>query len=430
MATGPDSIVHFLDPSGITALLGEFSSAETVILEHINRKIAAAESLDALLDFLFESVRTVSPCDRLSLAFVEENGRRLVSHFTKAAYEPILLGKGYATDLAGSSLEAILNRGTPRIINDLERYLQQRPDSGVTRLLIREGVRSSLTCPLKVEGRIVGLLFRSSRRANAYEDRHALFHLATAERLSQAVEKTWRIEQLTAANKAYFEMLGFVTHELKSPIASMLMDASLLINGYLGPLDTKQRDKLTSLTRKGEYLLNLVQEYLDLARLEGGDLKARIRPEVDWVAAVIEPSLELIRSPMENKRMTLTRKIPADLPRVAVDPDLMKIVMVNLLGNAVKYGRDAGRIDLIAEVAEGRLRVSVRNEGPGFPADQESKLFRKFSRLDSPALRKEKGTGVGLYTTWRIIQAHGGRIQATSEEGRWAEFAFLIPQPV
>lgn len=429
MTTGPDTTVCYVDPVRDLAPPGSFSAAETEILDRINRKIAAAESLDVLLDFLFEAIRAVSPCDRLSLAFVEEDGRRLVSHLTRAAYQPVLLARGYAADLAGSSLEAILTRGTPRIINDLQRYLERRPESAPSRLLVREGVRSSLTCPLKVEDRIVGLLFRSSRQANAYQEHHARFHLAMAERLSQAVEKTWRIEQLSAANRAYFEMLGFVAHELKSPVASMLMDASLLINGYLGPLDAKQREKLAGLSKKGEYLLNLVQEYLDLARLEGGDLKARIRPDVEFVASVIAPGVELVLSPMKGKRITLTQTIPDDLPPVSVDPDLMKIAMVNLLSNAVKYGYEGGQIRLSVQVAEGHLSVSVRNDGPGFPESQKSRLFRKFSRLDLPALRREKGTGVGLYTTWRIIQAHRGTIRADAEEGRWAEFSFSVPQP-
>ncbi|HOW71263.1 MAG TPA: HAMP domain-containing sensor histidine kinase [Phycisphaerae bacterium] len=429
MAIDPDTLVRFLDPADAGAQPGVLSPAETQILELINRKVAAAESLDELLAFLFDRLREISPCDRVSLAFVEENGRRLVSHRTRATYEPLLLGNGYAADLAGSSLETILHRGTPRIISDLERYLEQRPKSASTRLLVREGVRSNLTCPLAVEGRIVGLLFRSSRHANAYQDRHARFQTAIAERLGQAVEKAWRIEQLTAANKAYFEMLGFVTHELKSPVASMLMDAGLLMNGYLGPLEAKQREKLASLTRKGEYLLGLVQEYLDLARLEGGELKARLRPDIDFQTSVVEPSLELVRSQLENKRMELTRSIPPDLPRVTIDPDLVKIVMVNLLSNAAKYGFEGGQILLSALVSEGQLRVSVRNDGPGFSASHRSGLFRKFSRLDVPALRKERGTGVGLYTAWRIIQAHGGRIEAKSEEGRWAEFSYSIPQP-
>ena len=97
-------------------------------------------------------------------------------------------------------------------------------------------MRSNLACPLSVEGRIVGFIFRSSRRTHAYRPRHIELQMAISERLSQAVEKAWRIEQLEEANHAYTQMLGFVSHELKSPVASMVTDAELLSQGYLGDL--------------------------------------------------------------------------------------------------------------------------------------------------------------------------------------------------
>ncbi len=103
--------------------------------------------------------------------------------------------------------------------------------------------------------------------------------MAIAERLSQAVEKAWRIEELEQANYAYTQMLGFVSHELKSPVASMVTDARLLADGYLGDMPPQQKDKLERLIRKGEYLLDLVREYLDLARVEGGELEAAPAPE-------------------------------------------------------------------------------------------------------------------------------------------------------
>jgi signal transduction histidine kinase len=115
---------------------------------------------------------------------------------------------------------------------------------------------------------------------------------------------------------------------------------------------------------------------------------------------------------------------------IECDPGLLNIVMANLLGNAVKYGNEEGQIRLRVTQPEGKLAVSVWNAGPGFPRSERSKLFKKFSRLQTRELMARKGTGVGLYTCWRIIQAHGGRIWADSEPGAWAEFCFEIPQPL
>ena len=104
--------------------------------------------------------------------------------------------------------------------------------------------------------------------------------------------------------------------------------------------------------------------------------------------------------------------------------------MVNLLGNAVKYGQEGGLIRLRYDHLPYSFVVSVWNEGPGFAAEERSRLFRKFSRLQAPELKARKGTGVGLYTAWRIAHIHGGRMDATSKHGSWAEFRLEVPQPL
>jgi signal transduction histidine kinase len=414
--------LRYLKPPSVEDL----PPAQREALDRVNDRINAARDLEETMAFLFEATRSVSPCDRIGLAFLEEDDRRVVAHHAVASYEPLLLTKGYAEDLQRSSLERVIHEGRPRVINDLEQYLEEHPQSRSTKLLLREGVRSSMTCPMFVDDRIVGLLFRSSRQKHAYDERHVGLHLAMAGRISQAVEKAWRIEQLEAANAAYTEMLGFVSHELKSPLSSIIMDAGVLRDGYLGDLESKQVEKLARMVAKAEYLLNLVRDYLDLARIESGRLELNAVPDVRFAVDVVRAAVDIVRPQLEEKKMRLEEDLD-DSVTCACDPDLMRVAAVNLVGNAVKYGFDGGEI-LLRVAAEGdRLYFSVRNEGPGFPPGMRSKLFRKFSRLDTPELKKRKGTGVGLYTTWRIIELHGGRTQARSEEGRWAEFSIELP---
>lgn len=400
---------------------------ERQVLDRINQKVAAAESLEALVDFLFSSVQPIFDCDRVAVAFVEEGGARLIAHYTRAAYEPVLLAKGYAEELDGSSLNAILETGKPRIITDLEQHLRCRPSSRSTRLLVREGVRSSMTCPLVVEGRIVGLLFFSSRRPHAYNDHHLALHLSIAERLGQAVEKARRIEELAEANRAYSEMLGFVSHELKSPLASIVMEAHMLTDGYVGALDPSQRAVVAKIVRKADYLLNLIREYLDLGRLEGGELKAYPRDGVDLALDVLAPACEIVASLAVEKGIRVEQLAP-DAPVVLrCDPDLLRIVAVNLVSNAIKYGNEGGRVEISAGRSPQGSWFSVWNDGPGFPSSLRPRLFRRFSRLNTPQLMRRKGSGVGLYTAWRLVQLHGGRIEADSEEGKWARFTVDIP---
>lgn len=407
-----------------------FSPREREVLDLVNRKVAAAESLEDILGFLLAATGDVCPCDRISLAFLEDDGRRLVSHCTQARYQPLLLKKGYAGDVDRSSLARVIAEGRPRVIADLPAYLTEHPDSPSSRLLVKEGVQSSMTCPLLVDGRVVGVMFRSARRPRAYDAGQVRLHRALAERLSQAVEKALRIERLEEARRAYGEMLGFVAHELKSPVASMAMDLHVLEDGHFGPVTAAQRQRMQRMRGKCDYLLGLVGEYLNLARLEGGELEPDIRESVPMVGEVLEPALEVVASQVEAKRMTVHRDLPDPEPTADCDPALMRIVFVNLLGNAAKYGREGGAIRVSAATVDGQVVLAVRNDGAGFPPQEKARLFRRFSRLRVPEHRGVKGTGVGLYTCWRIVKAHGGRIDAESEYGEWAEFRLRIPRNV
>ena len=153
----------------------------------------------------------------------------------------------------------------------------------------------------------------------------------------------------------------------------------------------------------------------------------RARP-CDFAAVVLEPAVELILPQLQARAMTLERRLATPLPPVPCDPDLMRIVLVNLLGNAAKYGRDGGAVRVALEPGPDHLLVTVWNQGAGFTAEERPRLFRKFSRLQSPEARGQKGTGVGLYTAWRIVHLHGGRMDARSEPGAWAEFSLELPQ--
>jgi signal transduction histidine kinase len=372
----------YRDPQGLRPLTAE----QRTLLRVVNQRIAAKPGLVDVVNYLFDETQVLIPCDRMSFAFVEEGGRRVTSYFTRAAYEP-LLRKGYSEHLRGSSLQQVLNTGTPRIIGDLQRYLDDHPRSRSTRLLLKEGVRSSLTCPLQVEGRVVGFVFRSSREANKYTHRHVELQMSITERLSQAVEKAWRIEQLEQANRAYFELLGFVSHELKSPLASLVTDARLLTGGYLGDLEQPQKDRVERMAQKGEYLIDLIREYLDLSQVEGGELELHPHKDVRVAEDLVLPVVELLQTQLNSHDLKLTTEVtPADAV-VECDPALLRIALSNFLGNAAKYGEPGGQVRVTARRPDNELSVSVWNEGPGFPRDQRGKLFRKFTRLSNPVPR-------------------------------------------
>jgi len=171
----------------------------------------------------------------------------------------------------------------------------------------------------------------------------------------------------------------------------------------------------------------MVRDYLNLARVDAGELSADLGEVRDFTAEVVQPAIELVRGEIEERGQQLTLAAAPNLPAVNCDPALLRVAVLNFMSNASKYGIEGGRIRVSVAAAGDRLRLSVWNSGPGFPLEQRGKLFRRFSRLSDPELRKRKGTGVGLYTSARVVAAHAGRVGADSRPGEWAEFWFEIP---
>jgi signal transduction histidine kinase len=426
----PASSTLYMYLTGTHEQSSEFTLRERKMFYAVNDLARSAGTLSELMDAVYSATCDVCPTDRMSFLMLEEGGTRVISHWVRTRYETTHLTGGYQEDLQGSSLAALLESGQPRVINDLELYLAEHPASRATKLLVQEGIRSSLAYPLQVDGQAVGILVRNSTEPWSFGYHQLKVHEVLVRMLSQAVRRAYQYEQVDAANRAYMEVLGFVSHELKSPLASIVMDARLMTEGYIGTLEPKQVERVQKIIIKADYLLSLIREYLDLARLEGGELTLRPRAGVDFIDEVLEQAIDLAHGHIEQREMKIIRMLPRERAKIECDPDLVRIALFNLVGNAAKYGKLGGNIRVGLVVQQNSFEVSVFNDGPGFPPEEKPKLFRKFSRLETAELRKQKGTGVGLYTVWRIVQLHGGRTWAESQQGQWAEFGFAIPQPV
>ena len=404
------------------------SPSELSILGQINHKVAAHTSLPDIIDFVFNTMKPIRASDRLALAFLEEDGRRIWAQHVVSEYKNRKLDIGYSEDLLGSSLQKVIEKRKPRIIDDLEAYYKNHPQSRSTRLILEEGIRSSMTCPLFQDDRCVGVIFWSSRRPHAYDYNRMQRHRAIAERLSQAVENAYLIEQLKSANNSYLDMLSFVSHELKHPVSTLITNTHLLIDGYLGPLNQDQLRKLRSIRNQGDYLLGILKQYLDLARIEAGKLKLNTVAVEDVSSEILDQAIELAipQELIENGRFE-RKQLHKDQP-LQCDPNLIKIALVNLLTNAVKYAYGDGKITIETERSGRYYQCSVYNEGKGFSPEQQHLLFRKFSRLESgESTPLSRGTGVGLYNAWNIINLHHGKISAESEPGKWARFTLQLP---
>jgi len=246
--------------------------------------------------------------------------------------------------------------------------------------------------------------------------------------MSLNLQKT--MNDLKELNKKYLGLLGFTTHELKQPLGVLKGYLIMLHDETLGKLSTPlQKEAILEMRSNVNTLNDMIQKYLQLTKIEAGQLvveKKRINLFEEAVNPVLEG--ETPQLSIKNMQVVIEEKEELEKLEITADPILIRIVFSNLITNAIKYGRDGRTISLGFKEQDADYRFHVRNEGPGIPEDKLEAVFGKFVRVDIKELGKQLGTGLGLYNTKEIIEKHGGKIWAESEEGKWADFIFLLPK--
>ena len=236
--------------------------------------------------------------------------------------------------------------------------------------------------------------------------------------------------KLQDLNRHYLEMLGFVTHELMQPIGVLKGFLVMLEDESLGPLATqRQKQAISTMLRNVNALINMIQKYLQLGRIESGKMEVN-KVHMPIFAQALQPILEDERQQINARKMEVVIENEESFRKVEgeADPVLLRIVFSNLIGNVLKYGQEGGKIWCGFREEPEESLFYVKNEGRGIPADQLTKVFEKFSRLGGELERARGGTGLGLFNSKEVVERHGGRIWAESEEGKWANFLFTIPK--
>jgi PAS domain S-box-containing protein len=221
------------------------------------------------------------------------------------------------------------------------------------------------------------------------------------------------------------DTLGFVTHELKSPLSAMQSLIALMLEGYVGEVPDKIGTHLVRIRRNCEELQDMVKNYLDLSRIGMGELVAR-KVSVNFHETVVEPCVEHTQILFDSREVTLSVDCPKNIT-VRADHDLLRIALTNYLTNAAKYGAANTQVRLTVCEEQGSVSTDVWNEGAGFRPEEQQLLFSKFSRLENENTYKNRGSGIGLYLTKYIIELHKGKVWAESVPEQWAKFGFSIP---
>ena len=250
---------------------------------------------------------------------------------------------------------------------------------------------------------------------------------ALAANLNRMSEELGRLyQQLEAASRHKSEFLANMSHELRTPLNAIIGFSEVLIERMFGDLNEKQDEYLKDIFASGRHLLSLINDILDLSKIEAGKMELELT-RFDLPAA-IDNALTLVKGRAANHGITLTPDVDRRLGEFVADERKLKQVLVNLLSNAVKFTPEGGRVEIRAVRADGSVEIAVSDTGIGIAAEDQELIFEEFRQVGSDYARKREGTGLGLALTKRLVELHGGRIWVKSELGKGSTFTFTLPE--
>jgi len=232
-------------------------------------------------------------------------------------------------------------------------------------------------------------------------------------------------QRLKEVDRMKSDFFATMSHELRTPLTSIKEGTGLLLDGVGGETTDKQRKLLTILAEESNRLIGLVNSLLDFSKMEAGMMSYEF--EVAHVDPLVRRAISEITPLVEAKQIQLHSAIETTLPAVKLDPERILLVLRNLIGNAVKFTPKGGEVQVAARPVDGKLEISVKDSGPGIPAESLTTIFEKFNQGERKNVLTRQGTGLGLAIAKSIVKSHGGEIWAESQLGHGSRFVFVLP---
>jgi len=310
--------------------------------------------------------------------------------------------------------------------------IRDEPPDSVRDVLERAGFSAVLIVPLFREDRTIGALVVRRRTPGRFpkEVVDLLQTFATQStlaiqnaRLFQEIED--KSHQLEVANRHKSEFLANMSHELRTPLNAIIGFSEVLLERMFGDLNPKQDEYLQDVLSSGRHLLSLINDILDLSKIEAGRMELEMA--TFDVRLALDNALTLVRERAVRHGLTLGVRVDERLGDVVGDERKIKQVVLNLLSNAVKFTPEGGRVEVRAGVADGMVEISVSDTGIGIAPGDQGAIFEEFRQVGSDYARKREGTGLGLTLARKFVELHGGRLWVKSEPGRGSTFTFTLP---
>jgi signal transduction histidine kinase len=384
------------------------------------RALGSSLEIEEAFGAFIVELRDFVPFDRTAIVLVEDDAAATIATAGRGADE--LFPPGSVGQLEGSVLERVLG-GHTVVRHDLADT--EFPED---RLLVALGLRSELVAPLPVGARPIGMLTVSRESADAFSDEEVeLVSLlgrlvATAVQNIRAYEaERRRVEELHRLSALRADFVSLVSHELRSPMAAVIGAARTLQDRWRA-LTEEQRDAfLTLIGNETNRLAVLVGDVLDTSRIEAGTFSYTFG-EVDLMRLIDDA---VATAQVGQDAVRVRSIVSGVLPPVHGDRERLRQVLTNLIDNAVKYSQDGGEVEVAASSEDGVVRISVADDGPGIPHDQQRLIFEKFGRATGPGAAKP-GSGLGLFIARSIAEAHGGSLGVESTPPAGATFTLTL----
>lgn len=432
------------------AELTDILAVNRTIME-INSAIHSGATLDEMFEIIFDQLKRIIPYDRIGLSLLDEKLEYCTVVKVKSD-NPIILSKGYRIHFNCTSLPALLDPasawsdahslmegGKRRIIYDLKAYVaDKKRESHYNATLLKEGIRSSLTVPLYVEGKPTAIIFFSSRMPGVYTPEYLGRHYescmkslaAVQENLAVALEKTLTINRLEETNRRLKELLAMkddflsiASHDLRSPLTAIIGFGKMMAEKT--PVNELQRRGLEIMVNSAGHLLTLVDDILALAKANAASMEVNLSPAT--IGDILLDSIAAMSFNAHNKEIVLDHIPLRPSPELALDRSKIFQVFNNLISNAIKFSPVGGTVILRESVADDSYRFEVQDSGPGISEEDRKKLFTKFVQVGGDDAVKAKGTGLGLAICKMIVNGHSGEIGVNATPGKGAVFHFTLP---